>query len=380
MDELRKRKAGLENAALMMAAEGVAVPPELSDELSQLVKSLAELSETSTVQKTWTSFLGEEIEGFVLREKISSGTYSHLFRAVHERTGEICAIKIARTHEPIVANPDDYFSKQAIRFHLELCQYVDVSPNEVLKHESERLQADKTGHFVKMLSSGLHQDLFYYRMPFLEAVSLKSIEDQWTSFHPDRESSMPLEMIRKTCSVLDDFFMSTPRQYHGNLRPDSIVFTKSEFVLLSPGIFEMQDPSDTQQLSFMITTPAYYPFFEPNDLFALGATLWESLCKVHPLDVANLPEREGFIADEFREMLEYRRSLNHTPLWQILKMRLPRDINNSLTTHTEALLLKALKLDVNSDGLLTGSPGYESPAELIEALNQLEKTGWRRKK
>lgn len=130
MDELRKRKAGLENAALMMAAEGVAVPPELSDELSQLVKSLAELSETSTVQKTWTSFLGEEIEGFVLREKISSGTYSHLFRAVHERTGEICAIKIARTHEPIVANPDDYFSKQAIRFHLELCQYVDVSPNE----------------------------------------------------------------------------------------------------------------------------------------------------------------------------------------------------------------------------------------------------------
>lgn len=374
MDELRKRKAGLEHAAIMMASEGVAVPPELSDELAQLVKSLAELSETSIAQKTWTSFLGEEIEGYVLNERISSGTYAHVFKAVHETTGETCAIKISRTNVPITVNPDDYFSKQAIRFHLELCQYVDVSPNEALNHECERLLNDRTGHFVEVLSSGLHKDLFYYRMPFLDGSSLKAFGELWQDFN--HFSDVNIEVFQKLCSVLDDFFLSTPAQYHGNLRPDSVFITKTRIVLLSPGTFEIPDLSNNEQPKFMITTPAYYPFFEPNDLFALGVSLWENLCREHPFDAAARQERINLFAPELREMLEYRKALSHSPLWQTLKLRLPRDARNELSSEAETTLLKALKLEMNSDGLLTAAQGFASALEFSQSLEQLIQRGW----
>lgn len=372
INELRIRKAGLEHAALMMAAEGVAVPAELNDELNQLVRSLAGFTER-TAQTPWTSFLGEEIEGFVLNEKLSSGTYSHVFKGVHEKTGHTCAIKIARTSSPLIANPDDYFSKQAIRFHLELCQYVDLSPNDVLKFESERLQNDRSGHFVKVLSTGMHNDLFYYRMPLIEGTSLKYFEELSSDY--SQFTNINLEIFERLCSVLDDFFLLTPAQYHGNLQPDSIIFTKSEFVLLSPGIFEIPDPANPDSPTLTITTPAYYPFFEKNDLFALGVTFWESICRQNPFDVKNKNEHEVLFSKELREVLDYRKALNHAPLWHILKLNLPRDVRPELSTQTESLLLKALKLEMNSDGYLTGAPGFTSPAEFREALNSVGNTG-----
>jgi serine/threonine protein kinase len=372
INELRKRKAGLEHAALMMAAEGVAVPPEISEELNRLVRSLAGLSE-SLSQTAWTSFLGEEIEGFVLNERLSSGTYSHVFKGVHEKSGEICVIKIARTSDPIIANPDDYFSKQAIRFHLELCQYVDISPNNVLQHESERLQSDRSGHFVKVLSNGMHNDLFYYRMPFIEGTSVKSFEELTSDF--SQFTSINLDIFERLCTVLDDFFLLTPAQYHGNLQPDAIMFTKSEFVLLSPGIFEMPDPSNPDQPSISITTPAYYPFFEKNDLFALGVTFWESICRENPFDVKNNIEREALFSNDLKEALDYRKALIHSPLWHILKLKLPREIRSELSMQTESILLKALKLEMNKDGYLTATPGFTSATEFGETLNDLATNG-----
>ena len=376
MDKLRKRKAGLEHAAIMMASEGVAVPPELSDELNQLIRELAELSESSETQKPWTSFLGEEIEGFILQEKLSSGTYCHVFRAVDEKSGEACAVKIARTATPIMANPEDYFSKQAIRFHLELCQYVDVSPNIVLKNECERLWSDKTDSFVKVLSAGTHDDLFYYRMPLLEGFSLKAAEDAWSEFSGSSDN-ISIYALQRACSIIDDFRLSEPPQYHGNLCLDSIFITNTSLVLLSPGSFYI--PESQNDSSIMITTPANYPFFDPNDLFAVGSILWQIICRQHPFAPEHDVDRGDLIAAKFREMLEYRKALNHAPLWKILNLKLPRDVRNDLNSDAELTLLKALKLKVNRDGYLTGSAGFKSGSELNEELERLNNDGWRRK-
>jgi serine/threonine protein kinase len=373
-EELQTRKEGLEYTAMMMAVEGFPIPEDLANELMQVQAQLSELGDAAAPLRTWTSWLGHTVEGFNLRERISHGTYSHLFRAVHEKTGEECAIKLATTNAPVSINTSSYFSKQAISFQMELCQPLALSPNTVLDLECQRLKNDSSGYFVKVLSSGFTDDCFYYRMPFLVGQSLKELMAL-----PD----MPLleyiiEIFRRLCTVLESL-SSAASGYHGNLQADSIFVSKTDVVLLSPGCFDVSDASYSGA-PFMVTTPAYYPFFDKNDLFALALTFWELVCKQHPLSVANLLERPQLFASDLREMLDYRKSLNHDPLWQFLKLRLPRDIRNDLSDETELFMMKAIKLAFQSDGCVTGDPGFANPAEFSLAMEKLAKHGLLRHK
>lgn len=369
--ELQKRKEGLEHAAMMMAAEGLSIPEDIATELATVKTQLSQLGGASP-SRSWTSWLGQNIEGYNLQERLSSGTYSNVFRAVHEKTGEERAFKIANNEEAISSEDADDFSKKALSFNLEICQAIELPPNKVIDLESRKLLNDNSGVFVKVLSSGYADKFFYYSMPLLLGQSLQDLM---------KLTDMPfldfvIDVFSRLCTMLEKISFSGDGT-HGNLQPDNIFVTKTDIVLLSPGCFEVIDPVSTSP--FMITTPAYYPFFEPDDVYALGLSFWESICKRHPLAVKDLPERPELFEEELLQMLEYRKSLNHAPLFHFLRLLPPSSVRSDLTSEAEQFMMKALKLGFSSDGRICASPGFKQAAQFDVALQQMTKQGIRRK-
>lgn len=362
-DELQKRYDGLESTAMMMAAQGIQIPPDVAAEISQVRTQLDQLGGHVEI-KPWTEWLGYTLEGFSIKERLSSGTYCNVFRAVNETTQENCVFKIAKS-ERAIQPANDYFVKQAISFDDEICAPVNISANEAIQQEHQRLQMDMSGHFVPVVSSGLSNNCFYYRMPLLEGQTLRDLIPL---------TDMPflqyaIEIFDRLCKILDRL---TKQHYHGNLQPDNIFITKTDIVLLSPGAYNL---NSIDVPSYMICTPAYYPFFEANDLFSLGCIFWESVLKVQPLAVNNAPEKREQFAQDMLEMLDYRKSFNHQPLAQFLKLRTPKSLRNDISDKTELFLLKVLKLAYNSNGLLTGVPGFKNPSEFAAELQALARQG-----
>lgn len=374
LEELERQREGLENAVMMMSVEGIPVPDDLLAELRQVRAKLNELSAAGRTNiKRWTSWLGESIEGFTLKQLLSSGRYSHTFFSLNETSGEEAVFKVARSDITERETPADAFSRCAISFHLEMANTISLSSNQVLQHECAKLKSDGSGYFVPVVSEGLTTDnFFYFRMPFLKGQSLLELMQL---------TDMPFLQIAQDVFARLAVLLSRIRAlglYHGNLRPDSIFISKTDIILLSPGSFDLRD-ANLSDYSFMITSPAYYPFYEPNDLFALSCCFWEAVIKKHPLALAEMPERSDLFSRELREMLDYRKSLNHYPLWHFLKLLLPRELRPDLSAKAEEFMLKGLKLAFDSQGFLTASPGFSGADEFGMALTELYKQGILRK-
>jgi serine/threonine protein kinase len=276
---------------------------------------------------------------------------------------------VSRSDEAIPISSKEYFSKQALKFHDEILQQVDMPANEALRLECEKLQADTTGAFVQVLSTGTHENYFYYRMPLLTGQSLKEL-----AVLTDAVLFQLLPEIFNRLAELVDRLSESKLHYHGNLQPDSILITRTDAVLLSPGLFDAN--IDTVESTIQLTTPAYYPFFEPNDVFALGCILWELICKKHPLAVMHKDERMGLFAPDMREMLAYRKALNHEPICNFSRLKTPIEVCRNLADSSDTFLMKAIKLCFDREGYITGDPGFRKAKELSEALEKASKFGF----
>ena len=361
-DDLQKRYDGLESTAMMMALQGLAIPSNISEEIFELREQL-DRAGNSPEPRTWTQWLGRSIEGFTLKERISSGTYCNVFRAEKESTKEPCVFKIAISELPVSA-AKDYFVKQAISLNDEICGKLDISANQAIEQEFQRLQMDMSGHFVPAVSAGYIDSCFYYRMPLIEGQTFKELMKL-----PDVPFlQLAIEIFSRLGQILEKL---GTRGYHGNLQPDNILVSKNDIFLLSPGSFELSDSGTKNK--YMLCSPAYYPFFEPNDLFSLGLTFWEAILKEHPLANNARVEKWEQFADELRQMFEYRKSLNHEPLVNFLRLATPKELREELSDSAEVFMMKAVKLAYQPDGLITGCPGFKNPAEFVSELQLISK-------
>jgi len=140
-----------------------------------------------------------------------------------------------------------------------------------------------------------------------------------------------------------------------------------------------------------VTTPAYYPTLEGDDLLALGIMFWEAAMRQHPLypvgrmldDVPYQWEEGG---DETRaephvgsDLLAWVRSFEHvgkyylTPILDVLP---PRLYKSDVAPPLENALLAGLRLKADGD-VIEKSCGFASFAEFAGALKALESDGIR---
>jgi serine/threonine protein kinase len=363
--DLQRRLDGLESTIMSMAAHGLGVPDDLAEELAQVQSRLSEMGGAQEA-KAWTSWLGTKIDEFVLLERLSSGTYSHVFRARNEGSGEECAFKIAATPAPIPLDKRDYLVKQIIRSKGAKLEFLEFSANDALEMEYKRLESDSSGAFVKVSSSGFTPDKhFYYRMPLLVGQSLKDL----LVLQNDAILKTGFEILQKLAGVIEAL-SRTDSAYHGNLQPDNIFISKTDLVLLSPGVFHTGSTTN-----MLFTTPAYYPFFEPNDLTAIGFVLWELVCRQNPMAPSERQERPQIFTELIRGLLAQAKIEDAGPLQELLKFIAPRDLRKDLSNEAEVLLMKAIRIGTDPEGFLTITDGFGSAAEFAEALNIAEKQG-----
>ncbi len=90
-------------------------------------------------------------------------------------------------------------------------------------------------------------------------------------------NGLPLALAR-TLSRLESCGVA-----HGDLKPSNIVWTGDRAVLLDPGFFGNLPREDGPPERVTITTPAYFPLREPDDMMAFGLILVEMASGRNPL-------------------------------------------------------------------------------------------------
>jgi hypothetical protein len=144
-------------------------------------------------------------------------------------------------------------------------------------------------------------------------------------------------------------------------------------VLRDPGYFG--DLGGEKNIT--ITTRAYYPLLQPNDLFACSLILWEIVLNCHPL----LNHWAGFdsvmIGPELEEKMSHAFGLRGVFLEQLSMVKKPSmvDRDRGITPAMEDLLLKAIGLQQLADGKIDLDEGFKSFRPLKNELCRQMKDG-----
>lgn len=244
---------------------------------------------------------------------------------------------------------------------------IQVNAGLLLFRQAQRLRAAVDPAVVKVgpfLDDGRYCQLV---MEYVEGRTLRSLIDG------GRPAT--LVPILELARAMDRLLKLPGFPYHGDLKPDNVLHSSGRITIIDPGYFGPIEGADGHEIhNAFVTTPDYYPFLRPDDLFAAGIMLWESATGVHPLSSGpRSSERADLkrIGEKLREIVRMPERVGQYFLSPILGIRPPREICPAITPELEAVLLKAMRLELRKDGVIDAAGGYASFAELAGALEPL---------
>jgi hypothetical protein len=118
----------------------------------------------------------------------------------------------------------------------------------------------------------------------------------------------------------------------------------------------------------MITTKAYYPRLQPNDIFACGLILWEIVLHYHPLLDYWTEFDSKTIGPELEDAISHAFVVERAYLENLATVTKPSLVNREITPTIEDFLLKAIGLQRLVDGRIDSGEGFKSFCELKDAL------------
>ena len=392
-ETLLKKRAMLESMLQDCAIAGVPVPPEKYVELATVVSELDKRHVTQTQVKTWTQYLGEKIEGYMLDRLIVEETYFYLIagkKIDSKREGaERVVFKIAKEKE-LFDNPDSARQKCKMQaLHLVPFQTVPVSPdaNDLALMQYERFMSPggsinsgnsedvSANSWMAVPTVTFNGDHPYIQLPFIKGTLLKEKINRFPA-------SDELEFILKTFSEVSGYLHSLCKKnknfYHGNLKPSTIVATTNGIVLLEPGYFGSLKSSDGSPLyKCFVSTLAYYPNLDTDDLLALGISLFECITGVHPFP-QNLVLQS--IEDDFSptlldkelcEEISLKRSLLEPYRSPLYKLQRPALSTSTYAAILESCILKGLRLKLGEDGMFHKDVSFADFASFKASIDEI---------
>ncbi len=246
----------------------------------------------------------------------------------------------------------------------------DVEPDcqqLLLKQYDWLLEKKDVDSVVNVLDLYTAQEPFSYTMEYLPGDTAQQLLDK---------GQFTLDAFIELTSAVEKLSGQGRQGYHGDLKPTNIICTKDGIKLIDPGYFGPIKTRLGEIDMCMVTTPAYYPYLEPDDMLALGFILWQTVLNYHPLAVNAASDNADAIAieDELFERLRSHQMVGQHFLSPLFKLKLPTQLNPALSDKFEEILLKSLKLRIRNGKLATAT-GYNTPAELIDALKALKRAG-----
>ena len=195
------------------------------------------------------------------------------------------------------------------------------------------------------------------------------------------EREMSQKQILALFHLLASFMEAMPNAYHGDLTPDNIFIEcddnddVSGIRLLDPGYFGPLHCLEGEFDTCMISTPAYYPLLEPDDLMAVGICLWEALTGVHPLAsspvVSNSPNSPISAAQDVVDLINFRNSLLQPYLTPLMNVVLPCDLNSEISEQLQSAILSCMHLRLDESRKIAIDNGFEGFAQLRVELAAL---------
>lgn len=367
-ESLLKRKEALDTFLTNCALAGIEPPATDAADFAEVQSELAkrDLSALPAKAKSWTDWLGTkiEIDGYMLNGQISSGRFCFLFHAEDE-AGNERVYKLAKDPSDIAA-PEKY-STQALKVVPFQTGPITPSPDMMVQMQLLRLQELASPLVVPVESSGLCLERSYYSMPLLRGLTLRQQLG---------ESEMTQKQILALFHLLASFMEAMPNAYHGDLTPDNIFVEcddhgdVSGIKLIDPGYFGPLHCLEGVFDTCMISTPAYYPLLEPDDLMAVGICMWEALTGVHPL-ASSAPGAPVSAAQDVIDLINFRNSLLQPYLTPLMNTVLPCDLNSEINEQLQATILSCMHFRLDDSRKITVDNGFEGFAQLRVQLEAL---------
>lgn len=373
-DELEQRRSGMDYAVQGMVLQGIEVPDDVQREFLAVQEELAKRNKPHSAAPyrkfdSWTSLLGSTIDGFTINQLLSDGTFAWIMRATND-SGASVVFKIAKPdiHSinfsismerpyPTLAWDAGPFEGKPIR----------PTPAKVIQMQADYLRACAGGSLIGVVNTGEFNGLTYYCSPFLEGYSLRHL----LVWERETLETMLLSSFIELCNGLHRLQGGSDFVYHGDIKPANIFITESGVTLLDPGYSGELDCAEGKIEAAMISTPQYYPLWEPDDLLAVGISFYEAILNSHPLRPVDPTAKEITLAPDAQELVYFRQSLLQESLMPLLYLKRPSLLRNDLTPIMEEIMLKALRLKLADDGLLHTDPGFADFEEFSQALNAL---------
>lgn len=311
---------------------------------------------------TW---IGLRVGDFLIKDLLGEGAFSWVYRGSHVNDGSPAAFKVAKPADVISAQPVvQKTPTQAVGFFTGGVQGVHPDAVQLLSLQASKINAANDSRLARVEQLVQEDGFGYYRMELIEGKTLRQ---------KMQEGPVPLSVLMDTAQAMDRLSRQSMFQFHGDLKPENIMVSDGGITIIDPGHFGELECEEGHYFNAAITTPAYYPFMEPDDLFAFGLILWEAATGSHPLigkedDVSLDPE---VVTPDLAEWIRSYEQVGLYFLRPVCLLRHPSEFRPDLDPEAKELLLRSLGLRIDPEGRLDRGPRFQSFAELADALQSM---------
>ncbi|HEY9679690.1 MAG TPA: hypothetical protein V6C76_16930 [Drouetiella sp.] len=301
---------------------------------------------------TW---VGSSVGDYKIDKQLGEGNFSVVYHGNHEQTGSSCAFKVAKAQEDIGADKARTTAMPTKATATITGGIMDVKPltGKLLEHQYAALSQSQDAGLVRVEELKARPELTYYEMEFLHGPSLRELMNA---------GPVSIEKMMDVARCLDKLSKNSDWKGHGDLKPENVMFTPSGVVLIDPGYFGRLDLENGSTLpECAVTTPAYYPTLELDDLFAFGLMLWEVVFGQQILNKRGYSEESDLsrTGPQLVELVKLQEAVGKYLLSPILDVQMPSTIHPGIDQNVERLLLKGLRIN-DSNGVLELDPGFRS--------------------
>jgi serine/threonine protein kinase len=313
-------------------------------------------------QPTW---IGLQIGDFLIDSQIAEGMFSWVYQGAHTVDGSEAAFKIAKPLDMVgLPRADKWTDTESIFIFSGGVTDVHPEPAELLLQQANKLQSCADNNLILVSDASTQAGVSYYQMEVLDGLTLRKFM---------KASPVPVQMFIELAQALARVQNNPNFGYHGDIKPDHVLFGARGPKLIDPGFFGLVNCQEGEALDCIVTTSAYYPLLKPDDLFAFGIMLWEVACRQHPLRLAAVQNQTvGNGLDNLVRSYENVAQYFLSPLMNIVR---PCSLRPEMTNELETVLLRAMRLRIDESGNVDSGDGYRSFNELVAALEQLQEVG-----
>ncbi len=315
------------------------------------------------------NWVGLTVGKFSIDALIGEGSFSCVYRGTSE-SGEKRAFKVAKNKEAIEKGMNTgVFCTKSIRFRTNGVFESIPDGENLLSIEYEKMAPLNTPSLPRYFSHVQRPGFSYLQLELLEGVTLF----QQIEISAQNRSAIISDLQNAALSL--QALKEAGLKAHGDLTPANIYIVGDGVKLIDPGHFGEITMADGKKQSALITTPQYYPLLNQDDLLALGLIGWQIIFGSPLVNgvFSGVDERksETALAPETLDWINSLEIVGNFYISEFKRLRRPSIINSTFSGEKEIVLLKLLRLGLNSDGKIIRDPGFTSASELSSALSVL---------